>query len=90
MRQTQETLAELADYSVPVVEKADLHSEIGTDFYAGGMVDPLGARLHVGRFVHGLAEAGTRAGVTVCEAARVDRSCPPAQAAATRFPRRAA
>jgi glycine/D-amino acid oxidase-like deaminating enzyme len=71
MRQTQETLAKLADYSVTVVDKPDLHSEIGTDFYAGGMVDPLGAGVHVGKFVHGLAEAGTRAGVTICEDAQV-------------------
>lgn len=71
MRQTQETLAQLADYSVTVVDKQDLHSEIGTDFYAGGMVDPLGAGVHVGKFAHGLAEAGTRAGVTICENAEV-------------------
>jgi glycine/D-amino acid oxidase-like deaminating enzyme len=71
MRQTQETLAKLADYPVTVVDKQDLHSEIGTDFYAGGMVDPLGAGVHVGKFVHGLAEAGTRAGVTICEDAQV-------------------
>lgn len=71
MRQTQETLAKLADYSVTVVDKQDLHSEIGTDFYAGGMVDPLGAGVHVGKFAHGLAEAGIRAGVTICENAKV-------------------
>lgn len=71
MRQTQETLAKLADYSVTVVDKQDLHSEIGTDFYAGGMVDPLGAGVHVGKFAHGLAEAGIRAGVTICENAEV-------------------
>ena len=64
MRKTQQTLAELADYPVTVVDKQDLHSEIGSDFYAGGMVDPLGAGVHVGKFVHGLAEAGARAGVT--------------------------
>lgn len=71
MRKTQRTLADLADYSVSVVDKADLHSEIGSDFYAGGMVDPLGAGVHVGKFAHGLAEAGTRAGAVVCENAKV-------------------
>ncbi len=71
MRKTQETLSKLADYSVTVVDKQDLHTEIGTDFYAGGMVDPLGAGVHVGKFAHGLAEAGTRAGVTICEDAEV-------------------
>ena len=58
MRKTQQTLADLVDYPVTVVDKQDLHSEIGSDFYAGGMVDPLGAGVHVGQFVHGLAEAG--------------------------------
>ena len=71
MRKTQQTLADLADYQVTVVDKQDLHSEIGSDFYAGGMVDPLGAGVHVGKFVHGLAEAGARAGVTLCENAQV-------------------
>lgn len=71
MRTTQRTLADLADYQVTVVDKQDLHSEIGSDFYAGGMVDPLGAGVHVGKFVHGLAEAGARAGVALCENAQV-------------------
>jgi glycine/D-amino acid oxidase-like deaminating enzyme len=71
MRKTQEKLATLAGYSVDVVDKQDIHSEIGSDFYAGGMVDPLGAGVHVGKFAHGLAAAGVRAGVTICENAQV-------------------
>ena len=71
MRKTQRTLADLADYQVTVVDKQDLHSEIGSDFYAGGMVDPLGAGVHVGKFVHGLAGAGARAGAALCENAQV-------------------
>ena len=71
MRTTQQTLAELADYPVTVVDREDLHSQIGSDFYAGGMVDPQGAGVHVGKFVHGLAEAGSRAGVALCEDAQV-------------------
>ncbi len=71
MRKTQQVLADAADYAVRVVGKADLHTEIGSDFYAGAMVDPLGAGMHVGKFAHGLAEAGTRAGVTICEDAQV-------------------
>ena len=71
MRKTQQTLADLADYPVHVLDKEDIHSEIGSDFYAGGMVDPQGAGVHVGRFAHGLAEASAKAGVTLCENARV-------------------
>ncbi len=73
MRKTQQILADAADYSVSVVDKQDLHREIGSDFYAGAMVDPLGAGMHVGKFAHGLAEAGARAGVTICEDAAVTK-----------------
>ena len=73
MRKTQQILADAADYSVSVVDKQDLHREIGSDFYAGGMVDPLGAGMHVGKFAHGLAGAGARAGVTICEDAAVTK-----------------
>jgi glycine/D-amino acid oxidase-like deaminating enzyme len=73
MRKTQQILADAADYSVNVVGKEDLHREIGSDFYAGAMVDPLGAGMHVGKFAHGLAEAGARAGVTICEDAQVTK-----------------
>jgi glycine/D-amino acid oxidase-like deaminating enzyme len=71
MRKTQETLAELIDHPVTVLSGDDIHSEIGTDFYAGGMVDPLGASVHVGKLAHGLAGAASRAGATVCENAGV-------------------
>ena len=73
MRKTQQILADAADYSVRVVSKEDIHTEIGSDFYAGGMVDPLGAGMHVGKFAHGLAEAGAGAGVTICEDAAVTK-----------------
>ena len=73
MRAAQQTLAELADYPVTLVPKSEIHSEIGSDFYAGAMVDPRGAGIHVGKFVHGLAEAGTKAGATICENAPVTR-----------------
>jgi glycine/D-amino acid oxidase-like deaminating enzyme len=73
MRRTQETLATLADYQVDVLAKSELHREIGSDFYSGGMVDPLGAGVHVGRFVHGLAGAAAAAGVVIGENAEVVR-----------------
>ncbi|KRF26047.1 FAD-binding oxidoreductase [Phycicoccus sp. Soil803] len=76
MRKTQQALAELADYPVTVVDKQDIHSEIGSDFYAGGLVDPQGAGVHVGKFVHGLAGAATRVGVALCEDAQVTQLAP--------------
>lgn len=71
MEQTQRVLAEHADYHVNLVPKSGMHEEIGSDFYAGAMLDPLGAGLHVGKLVHGLARAAARSGATICEAAEV-------------------
>jgi glycine/D-amino acid oxidase-like deaminating enzyme len=68
---SQEKLATLADHHVTVIPKSEIHSEIGTDFYQGAMVDPLGAGLHVGKFVHGLAGAAAAAGANICENAAV-------------------
>ena len=71
MLKSQEQLATLADYDVNVIPKSDIHSEIGTDFYHGAMLDPLGAGLHVGKFVHGLAGAAAATGTSICENAGV-------------------
>ena len=68
---SQEKLAALADHHVTVIPKSEIHSEIGTDFYQGAMLDPLGAGLHVGKFVHGLAGAAVAAGADICENAGV-------------------
>ena len=71
MLKSQEQLAALADYEVITIPKSDIHSEIGSDFYHGAMLDPLGAGLHVGKFVHGLAGAAVAADAVICENAAV-------------------
>ena len=71
MLKSQEQLAALADYEVITIPKSDIHSEIGSDFYHGAMLDPLGAGLHVGKFVHGLARAAVAADAVICENAAV-------------------
>ncbi|AEF41455.1 NAD(P)/FAD-dependent oxidoreductase [Hoyosella subflava] len=71
MLKSQEQLADLADYKVTTIPKSEIHSEIGSDFYQGAMLDPLGAGLHVGKFVHGLAGAAADAGAIICENAAV-------------------
>lgn len=71
MLRSQELLATLADHHVRVIPKSDIHSEIGSDFYHGAMLDPMGAGLHVGKFVHGLAGAAADAGAFICENAGV-------------------
>ncbi|WDV56675.1 FAD-dependent oxidoreductase [Streptomyces coeruleorubidus] len=40
---------------------------MGSDAYHGGLLDPLSAALHVGRFVRGMAEACERTGVEIHE-----------------------
>ncbi len=68
---SQELLANLVDHQVKVIPKSEIHSEIGTDFYQGAMMDPLGAGLHVGKFVHGLAKVAADNGAAICENASV-------------------
>lgn len=72
MRNTQRAVAAIGELpDLVVLGPDDIRKEIGSDFYHGGMVDPLGAGLHVGKFVSGLASAGISAGATVCENAPV-------------------
>ncbi len=71
MKRSQELLAELADHHVQLVPKADIHSEIGSDFYHGATVDPEAAGLHVARFAHGLAAAAAQYGAGIHENAAV-------------------
>jgi glycine/D-amino acid oxidase-like deaminating enzyme len=73
MLKSQEQLATLADYHVTTIPKSEIHSEIGSDFYHGAMLDPLGAGMHVGKFAHGLARAVAAAGAVICENAAVTK-----------------
>jgi glycine/D-amino acid oxidase-like deaminating enzyme len=51
-----------------MISKADQHSELGTDFYIGGMVRPDIGGLHPGQFHQGLLARAQESGVTViCE-----------------------
>ena len=50
-----------------LIPKSELRSELGSDYYHGGWLDPLGSGLHVGRFVRGLGMAAVRAGARVHE-----------------------
>jgi glycine/D-amino acid oxidase-like deaminating enzyme len=67
MRATQRDLAENFGHDTVMLSKADLRSELGSDHYHGALLDPLSAALHVGRYVHGLAEAAERAGARIHE-----------------------
>jgi glycine/D-amino acid oxidase-like deaminating enzyme len=67
MRATQRDLAENFDHDTVLLSKAEMRSELGSDHYHGALLDPLSAALHVGKYVHGLAEAAERAGAGIHE-----------------------
>lgn len=64
LARTHEALAKI-DYETLLVPAGGIRSEIGTDLYHGGMADPRGAGLHVGKFAQGLARAAHRRGVRI-------------------------
>ncbi|MGW1025705.1 NAD(P)/FAD-dependent oxidoreductase [Streptomyces sp. NPDC002577] len=67
MKATQRDLAENFDHQTVLLSKSDLRTELRSDYYHGALLDPLSAGLHVGEYVHGLAEAAERAGAQIHE-----------------------
>ncbi|MGY0057786.1 NAD(P)/FAD-dependent oxidoreductase [Streptomyces sp. LZ34] len=67
MRATQRDLAENFDHHTTLLSPSELRSELGSDYYHGALLDPLSAGLHVGKYLHGLAEAAERAGARIHE-----------------------
>ena len=59
------------NHSLRVVPREDLHSEIGSGIYYGGMVDEISAGLNPARYVAGLGAAVMRAGAQICERTRL-------------------
>jgi glycine/D-amino acid oxidase-like deaminating enzyme len=73
LRQTQEVLAQRLGQETLLVSKSELRDEIGSDFYAGALIDPRGAGLHVGKFTRGLGEAAAQQGAEIHEKAPVEQ-----------------
>ncbi|MEV2214179.1 FAD-binding oxidoreductase [Streptomyces sp. NPDC050997] len=67
MKATRRDLAENFGHDTELLSRGDLRSELGSDHYHGALLDPLSAGLHVGKYVHGLAEAAERAGADIHE-----------------------
>ncbi|MDT0323192.1 NAD(P)/FAD-dependent oxidoreductase [Streptomyces millisiae] len=74
LARTHEALAEMIGYQTELIPRSALRSEVGTDHYHGGLADPQGAGLHVGKFVRGLADAAERLGVRILEGTPVTRT----------------
>jgi glycine/D-amino acid oxidase-like deaminating enzyme len=68
---THQVLATEFGHETVLIPKDRIRSEVGTDYYHGGLADPRGAGLHVGKFVRGLAAVAAREGAGLHEAARV-------------------
>lgn len=62
-----EALKKDVDPDVQLVPKERLRDEIGSDNFHGGMLQPSGAQLHVGKFGVGLADAAAQNGARIFE-----------------------
>ena len=71
LRANQELLAREVDPDTDWLSKGDLADEIGSDTFHGAVLFRKSAMMHMGRYLHGLAEAATRHGATIWEQAPV-------------------
>jgi len=66
-----EIIAREFNHQVRIVPPGELHSEIGSGIYYGGMVDEISAGVNPARYVSGLAAAALRAGAPIAERTHV-------------------
>jgi len=59
------------NHELRIVPKSELHGEIGSDIYFGGMIDETSAGLNPAQYVAGLAHAAQRAGACLHDHTRV-------------------
>src|SRR5713226_8495620 len=61
------------NHELRIIPKKELHNEIGSDIYFGGMVDDASASLNPARYAAGLAYAAQRAGACLYDHTRVEK-----------------
>lgn len=71
--QTQRLLERVFNHRVRVIARRELGDEIGSTFFAGGLLDERSGGLDPYRYVLGLAGAARRAGAVIAEGAAVRR-----------------
>lgn len=71
-RRRAELIAVEFNHPLRVVAKSDLHAEIGSTIYYGGMVDEVSAGCNPARYVAGLAASALKAGAQLFEHTRVE------------------
>jgi len=67
MQKRVEWYAKNLGYSAKAVPAADLHNEIGSDAYYGGLVEEHSGSVHPAKYVYELARATERRGAFLCE-----------------------
>jgi len=68
-----DSLREIAPLNVEMVPQENLHTEIGTNMYAGGLLLHDHGGLHPGKYLTSLVGAARKAGATVCGNTRVTK-----------------
>ncbi|MCG6909330.1 MAG: FAD-binding oxidoreductase [Deltaproteobacteria bacterium] len=63
----QEFLATKLNHTTSLVGPEDMRAEIGSDFYHGGLVEPMSAGLHPAKYIAGLIRMADEAGVDLHE-----------------------
>jgi len=66
-----EAINRLADPDTALLNREDLKEEIGSDAFHGAMLQRKSGMIHMGRFVHGLAEAAAGHGAEIYETSPV-------------------
>ena len=66
-RDLQKWLRDEFGHQTTLVSKADIHSEIGSDLYHGGLTDEYSGGIQPAKYVFGLARAVAQHGVHLCE-----------------------
>ena len=67
LARSQALLAQEVDPETRMVPRSEMHAEIGSDRYFGGMLYEKGANMHMGMYGQGLAEAAARHGAMIYE-----------------------
>jgi glycine/D-amino acid oxidase-like deaminating enzyme len=71
-KRSAELIGREFNHTLRLVAKKDLHGEIGSDIYHGGLVDEVSAGVNPARYVAGLRQAAARAGAQLYDHARVE------------------
>ncbi len=72
-KRSAELLAREFSSAQRLISRADLHAEIGSDIYQGGLVDETSGGINPAQYVAGLAQAARRAGASLHEYTSVER-----------------